>query len=204
MAAGWLLSGNLPLIITGGDARCSVGLAQTNGKLDFFTELEWGVEIHILTCHQLAVDQDKCFGIVGEGGSKLSVMLRGTLIRFLQSPPGCREDQSDLHLPEQPVRGGQGGSRGGGGELKATELTFFSDDSLLHPCRGPESKCKCWGLWGTRALGYACIDYMKWVRVALFNSRMCFPSMLCDRNYPAFNRRRGLLLMAFISEFTFV
>lgn len=82
MAAGWLLSGNLPLIITGGAARRSVGLAETNGKLDFFTELEWGVGIHILTSHQRAVDQDKCFGLVGEGGSKLSLMLRGILIRF--------------------------------------------------------------------------------------------------------------------------
>lgn len=95
MAAGWLLSGNLPLIITGGEARRSVGLAETNGKLDFFTELEWGAEIYILTSHQLAVDQDKCFGLVGEGGSKLSVMLCGTLIRFLQSPPGCREGGSN-------------------------------------------------------------------------------------------------------------
>lgn len=91
------------------------------------------MEIHILTSHQLAVDQDKCFGLVGEGGSKLSVMLRGILIRFLQSPPGCREDQTDLHLPEQLVRGGQGGSRGGGGELKATELTFF----LMTPSSTP-------------------------------------------------------------------
>lgn len=114
MAAGWLLSGNLPLIITGGEARRSVGLAETNGKLDFFTELEWGVEIHILASHQLAVDQNKCFGLVGEGGSKLSVMLSGILIRFLQPPPGCREDQTDLHLLEQPVRGGQGGGRRGG------------------------------------------------------------------------------------------
>lgn len=126
MAAGWLLSGNLPLIITGGAARRSVGLAETNGKLDFFTELEWGVGIHILTSHQRAADQDKCFGLVGDRGSKLSLMLCGTLIRFPQSPPGCRGDQTDLHLLEQTVRGGQGGARGGGGELKATELTFFS------------------------------------------------------------------------------
>lgn len=42
MAAGWLLSGSLPLIITGGEARGNVGGAETNGKLDFFTELEWG------------------------------------------------------------------------------------------------------------------------------------------------------------------
>lgn len=81
--------------------------------------------IHILTSHQRAVDQDKCFGLVGGRGSKLSLMLCGTLIRFPQSPPGCRGDQTDLHLPEQTVRGGQGGARGGGGELKATELTFF-------------------------------------------------------------------------------
>lgn len=34
--------GNLPLIITGGEAQGNVGGAETNGKLDFFTELEWG------------------------------------------------------------------------------------------------------------------------------------------------------------------
>lgn len=155
------------------------------------------MEIHILTSHQLAVDQDKRFGL-GEGGSKLSVMLGGLWIRFLQPPPGSNRPSS---LWEPPLRGGQGGGRGGGAELKATVLTFFfPDDSLLHPCRGPESKCKCWGLWGTRALGYARIDYTKWVRVALFNNRMCFPPMLCDRNYPEFNRPGGPLLMAFISE----
>lgn len=37
-----MLSGNLPLIITGGEARGNVGEAETNGKLDFFTELESG------------------------------------------------------------------------------------------------------------------------------------------------------------------
>lgn len=37
-----MLSGNLPLIITGGEARGNVGGAETNGKLDFFTELERG------------------------------------------------------------------------------------------------------------------------------------------------------------------
>lgn len=125
MAAGWLLSGNLPLIITGGEARCSVGLAETNGKLDFFTELEWGVEIHILTSHQLAVDQNKCFGLVGEGGSKLCVMLCGISICFLQSPPGCLEDQTDLHLPEQPVREGQGGRTGGGRRAKGHRVNLF-------------------------------------------------------------------------------
>lgn len=36
MASGWLLSGNLPLIITGGDARGNVVGTETNGKLDFF------------------------------------------------------------------------------------------------------------------------------------------------------------------------
>lgn len=98
MAAGWLLSGNLPLIITGGDAWGKVGGAETNGKLDFFTELEWGGGIHILTSHQQAVDQEKCFGLVGDGGGKLAMMLCGILIRYLQPPPGCRQDQTHLHL----------------------------------------------------------------------------------------------------------
>lgn len=39
-----MLSGNLPLIITGGEAWGNVDGAETNGKLDFFTELERGGE----------------------------------------------------------------------------------------------------------------------------------------------------------------
>lgn len=39
-----MLSGNLPLIITGGEARGNVDRKETNGKLDFFTELEQGGE----------------------------------------------------------------------------------------------------------------------------------------------------------------
>lgn len=35
-----MLSENLPLIITGGEAGGNVGGTETNGKLDFFTELE--------------------------------------------------------------------------------------------------------------------------------------------------------------------
>lgn len=49
------------------------------------------------------VDQEKCFGLVGEGGGKLALMLRGILMGFLQSPPGCREDQTHLHLQDQIV-----------------------------------------------------------------------------------------------------
>lgn len=114
MAAGWLLSGNLPLIITGGDAWGKVGGAETNGKLDFFTELEWGGGIHILTSHQQAVDQEKCFWLVGDGSGKLAMMLRGILIRYPQPPPGCRQDQTHLHLLDQIVERGQDGGGGGG------------------------------------------------------------------------------------------
>ena len=42
------------------------GEAETNGKLDFFTELEssW---IHILTIHPDEPDQEKCFGLSESG-----------------------------------------------------------------------------------------------------------------------------------------
>ena len=40
--------------------------AETNGKLDFFTELE-SRTIHILTIHQVERDQEKCFGLSGRG-----------------------------------------------------------------------------------------------------------------------------------------
>lgn len=75
-----------------------------------------------MTSHQRAVDQEKCFGLVGEGGGKLALMRRGILIRFLQSPPGCREDQTHLHLQDQTVKGGQDG---GGGELKGHRVNLF-------------------------------------------------------------------------------
>lgn len=70
-----------------------------------------------MTSHQQAVDQEKCFGLVGEGGSKLALMLCGILMRFPQSPAACREDQTRLHLWEQTREGRQDGG-GGGGELK--------------------------------------------------------------------------------------
>lgn len=111
-------------------------LAETNGKLDFFTELEWGVEIHILTSHQLAVDQDKCFGLVGEGGSKLSVMLRGISIRLLQSPGRLAGGSNRPSSPGAAcVRKTGGGRRRRRGKGHRVNLFFSSDDSLLHPCR---------------------------------------------------------------------
>lgn len=72
--------------------------------------------IHILTSHQRAVDQEKCFGLVGDGGGKLALMLRGISMRFPQSPAACGEDQTRLHLRVQTREGRQDG--GGGGELK--------------------------------------------------------------------------------------
>lgn len=77
-----------------------------------------------MTSHQRAVDQEKCFGLVGEGGGKLALMLRGILIRFLQAPPGCREDQTHLHLQDRIVEGGQDGG-GGGGELKGHRVNLL-------------------------------------------------------------------------------
>lgn len=57
---------NLPLIITPGQAAVKHREAETNGKLDFFTELEssW---IHILTIHLDERDQEKCFGLSESG-----------------------------------------------------------------------------------------------------------------------------------------
>lgn len=55
---------NLPLIITRGKAAVKIRKAETNGKLDFFTELESGT-IHILTIHQDERDQEKCFRLSG-------------------------------------------------------------------------------------------------------------------------------------------
>ena len=83
--------------------------------------------IHILTSHQRAVDQEKCFRLVGEGAGKLALMLCGISIRFPQPPPGCKEDQTLLHLQDQPVEGGQdgGGGGGGGGELKGRRVNLF-------------------------------------------------------------------------------
>lgn len=71
-----------------------------------------------MTSHQQAVDQEKCFGLVGEGGGKLALMLRGISMRFPQSPAACREDQTRLHHREQTGDGRQDGGGGGGGELK--------------------------------------------------------------------------------------
>lgn len=68
-----------------------------------------------MTSHQQAVDQEKCFGLVGDGGSKLAMMLCGILIRYLQPPPGCRQDQTHLHLLDQIVEGEGGGGQDGGG-----------------------------------------------------------------------------------------
>lgn len=56
---------NLPLIITRGKAVAKIRKAETNGKLDFFTELE-SKTIHILTIHQDERDQEKCFGLSGK------------------------------------------------------------------------------------------------------------------------------------------
>lgn len=105
-----------------------------------------------MTTHQRAVDQEKCFGLVGGGGSKLALMLCGISIRFLQPPL----DQTCLHLQACGGRVGEG--REGEESVKAAELTFFSDDFPPPPppslllLGGPESKCKCCvslgaGLW---------------------------------------------------------
>lgn len=126
-----MLSGNLPLIITGGEARGNVGKAEPNGKLDFFTELESGGmgDPYIdkpSAGHRSGEVLQTCRRVEG----KLALMLRGISVCFLLLLPACEEDPTRLHLLSCSVVGG------GGGELKGCRVNlFYSDDSLLFSSR---------------------------------------------------------------------
>lgn len=97
-----MLSGILPLIITGAESLGDFGGAETNRKLDFFSELQqggWrGCWDPYIDEPSASIDQLKCFRVVGEDKSKMRLTLRGseedqTGLRLLNKSEGEDEDE---------------------------------------------------------------------------------------------------------------